>query len=397
MSSFPSLFECIIFQKGVRKIITAVIAEFNPLHKGHHSLMQGINDGCIVILSSNFTQRGSPALTDKFIRADMAMKAGADLVIELPFLFACSAGQDFARGAVDIIARSGLADSIAFGMEDLNFPFEDLADEINCQPEKLNFGLRFNLQKGISYSKAHALALEDIMPGAYEFVSKPNNMLALSYTLEIKRHGCNLKILPVKRTGDFRSRLIREDMKHNLDMMPEFAKNILNEAMHNGRVSDESKLWPLLQSIFIRSKREDLRRIYGIDEGIEGLFIKHWRDSHGLDDFIGRCVCARYTRAHIRRRLIYILLGLERYDVTGAVREGVPYVRILAFNDRGRMILRERSDSSCVHVITRLKDAEGRQGKFFAQTEFRASLLYELLTDKPDMNHETHRVLQFLQ
>lgn len=357
--------------------------------------MKSINDGCVVILSSNFTQRGSPALTDKFIRADMAIKAGADLVIELPFLFACSAGQDFARGAINLIGRSGLADSITFGMEDLDFPFEYLADEINCKPKKLNSGLQFNLQKGISYSKANALALEDIMPGAYEFISKPNNLLALSYTLEIKRHNYNMKIIPVKRTGDFRSKLIREDMKHNLEMMPEFSRDILTEAMHNGRVSDESKLWPLLQNIFIRSEREDLRRIYGIDEGIEGLFIKHWRDSHSLDDFIGRCVCARYTRAHIRRRLIYILLGLERYDVAGAIRGGVPYARVLAFNQRGREILRERSKCSGIPIITRLKDAKSRTGKFFARTEIKASLLYEMLVMNPDMNHETHRVLKF--
>ena len=357
--------------------------------------MQTINEECIVILSSNFTQRGSPALADKFIRADMAMNAGADLVIELPFLFACSAGQDFASGAVDLIARSGLADGITFGMEDMNFPFEALADEINCKPKNFNLGLRSEMRRGVSYSKANALALEHIMPGAYEFVSKPNNLLALSYTLEIKKHNYDLKIAPVKRTGNFRSKIIREDMNSNLDMMPEFSRDILLGAERNGRVSDESKLWPLLQSIFIRTEREELKRIYGIDEGIEGLFLRHWRYSHGLDDFIGRCVCARYTRSHIRRRLIYILMGLNRYDVTGAIREGVPYVRVLAFNHRGRMILRERSMRSCVPVITRLKDAESRRGKFFADVECRASLLYELLTDRPDMNHETRTVLRF--
>ena len=357
--------------------------------------MQSINEECIVILSSNFTQRGSPALTDKFIRADMAMNAGADLVIELPFLFACSSGQDFARGAVDVITRSGLADGITFGMEDANFPFESLADELIHRHEEYNAYVRDEMKRGTSYSKANALALERIMPGAYEFISKPNNMLGLSYTLEIKKHNYNLKITPKKRMGNFRSKIIREDMNHNLDMMPEFAKNILLCANHNGRLADESKLWPMLQSIFIRSERENLKRIYGIDEGIEGLFLKHWRDSHCLDDFIGRCVCARYTRSHIRRRLIYILLGLNRYDVTGAVREGVPYVRVLAFNHRGRMILKERSVRSGVRVITRLKDAEGRRGKFFADVEFKASLLYELLTERPDMNHETHTVLKF--
>ena len=375
------------------KIITAVIAEFNPLHKGHHELLKTINDECVVILSSNFTQRGSPALTDKFIRADMAMNAGADLVIELPFLFACSAGQDFARGAVDVIAKSGLAEGITFGMEDINFPFESLADEIKCKPESYNDGLRFEIQKGASFSKANALALEHIMPGAYEFISKPNNMLALSYTLEIKRHNHNLKILPVKRKGDFRSKLIRDDIDANLEMMPEFSRDIMLSARHKGRIADESKLWPMLETILIRSRRDDLKNIYGIDEGIEGLFLKNWRASDGLDDFIGRCVCARYTRAHIRRRLVYMLLGLNRYDVIGAIREGVPYARVLAFNQRGRKILRECS--SKIPVITRLSEAKTRTGKFFADVEFKASSLYELLTDRPDMHNETRTVMNY--
>ncbi len=376
-------------------IVTAVIAEFNPLHKGHHELIKSIADYCIVILSSNFTQRGSPALIDKFIRADMAVHSGADLVIELPFLFACSAGQDFARGAVDLIARSGLADGITFGMEDSNFPLEGLADELILRYEDYDDALHYEMKKGASFSKANALALEYIMHGAYAFISKPNNMLALSYTLEIRRHNYNLKILPVKRTGGFRSKLIREDIDAHLDMMPEFSRNILLNAMHNGRLADESKLWPILQSIFIRNRRDDLKRIYGIDEGIEGLFLKHWRDSHGLDDFIGRCVCARYTRSHIRRRLVYILLGLDKWEVVGAVREGVPYARVLAFSQKGRMILKERSGDSRISVITRLSEAKTRRGKFFADAEFKASLLYELLVERPDMHNETQTVLKF--
>ncbi len=376
-------------------IIIAVIAEFNPLHKGHHELMKNINDDCIVILSSNFTQRGSPALTDKFIRADMAVKAGADIVIEIPFLFACSAAQDFSRGAVDVIARSGLADSISFGMEDTDFPLEALADELILRHEIYNAALRDEIKKGISFSKANALALEHVMPGAFDFVSMPNNMLALSYTLEIKKRNYNLKIRPIKRTGNFKSRLIRENVNQNLGMMPEFASDILMSAMRNGRLSDESKLWPLIQSMFIHCGRGELKSIYGIDEGIEGLFLKNWKGSDGLDDFIGRCVCARYTRAHIRRRLMYILLGLNRWEVVGALRGGVPYARVLAFSQRGRMILRERSEGSKIPIITRLAEAKTRRGKFFAQTEIKASLLYELTVERPDMNNETRTVLKF--
>ncbi len=197
----------------------------------------------------------------------------------------------------------------------------------------------------------------------------------------------------MKRTGNFTSRAIREDISGNADMMTSYSREILFREKERGRLCDEGKLWPLLQNIFIRSTPEDLRKIYGVDEGIEGLFLRQWREAHGLDDFIGRCVCARYTRAHIRRRLVYILLGLNRWEVIGALRQGVPYVRVLAFNAKGRELLREcRSD---VKIITRLSEAEGRTGKFFAGVEFKASQLYELLLEKPDMKRETNKVLQF--
>ena len=378
------------------KNVTGIIAELNPLHNGHEALISSAvskSEACIVILSSNFTQRGSPAITGKFTRAAMAVNAGADLVIELPFLFACSAGQDFARGAVGLLARTHIADRITFGMENPEYPFSTLLDALDS-PE-YSRALRQELGRGASYPKASALALECILPGSSEFISKPNNMLAVSYMREIRKNHYGLEVMPVKRDGAVSSRIIREDMRANLGMIPQYSRELLLCAECEGRLCDDGRLWPLLQGVFIRNSAEDLRKVYGIDEGIEGLMLRHWRDSKGLDDFIGRCVCARYTRAHIRRRLIYILLGLDRWEVSGALRAGVPYARVLAFNAKGRKLLRECADRSEVKVITRLADAEGRTGKYFAGVEFRASQLYELLMNNSDMNRETHRVLQF--
>lgn len=320
----------------------------------------------------------------------MAIRAGADLVIELPFLFSCSAGQDFARGAVELLGRTHTATHIAFGMETPEYDCTALLHALDT--DAYTEALKRELGRGASYSKAHALTLEGIVPGSGEFITKPNNMLAVSY---MRANHWGLGVMPVKRKGAFRSSAIREDMKANADMMPEYSLELLETAEREGRLCDEGRLWPLLQSVFIRSTAGDLRKIYGIDEGIEGLFMRYWRSSQGLDDFIGRCVCARYTRAHIRRRLIYILLGLDRWEVQGALRGGVPYARVLAFNGKGRELLRECRGKSDVKIITRLSEAEGKRERYFAGVEFRASQLYELLLNVPDMNRETHRVLQF--
>ena len=369
-------------------MIIGIIAEFNPFHTGHYSLItqaKADSEACVVVLSSNFTQRGSPAFTDKFTRAKTALLAGADLVVELPFLFACSAGQDFARGAVNLLAH--FADRIAFGMETPDFDADKLI--LAERSPEFSEALRSELGRGASYAKAHALALEALVPEAGAFISQPNNMLAVSYMREIMRndwpsaalaHG--LGVLKVKREGEFSSRVIREDLAGNSWMMPEFSRKVLAES----EVSDEARLWPLIQGVFLRSRAEDLRRVWGIDEGIEGLFSRHWRESHGLDDFIGRCVCARYTRSHIRRRLVYLLLGLNRWEMLGAVRGGVPYARVLGFTQKGREILRRHSG---IRVITRLADAQGKIGKYFADVEYRASQLYELTLKNPDFQRET--------
>ncbi len=387
----------IFLDRRYTKIITGIIAELNPLHTGHLSLItqaKADSEACVVVLSSNFTQRGSPSLTDKFTRTHTALLAGADLVIELPFLFACAAGHDFARGAVNLLAH--FADRIAFGMETPDF---DVSKVIQAEGTlEFSAAIRAELGRGASYAKAHALALEALIPEAGAFISQPNNMLAVSYMREIMRydwpsaalaHG--LDVLKVKREGSFSSRAIREDLAGNSWMMPEFSRRVLAES----EVSDESRLWPLVQGVLLRSRAEELRKVWGVDEGIEGLFLKHWREACGLEDFIGRCVCARYTRAHIRRRLVYVLLGLDRWEVLGAMRGGVPYARVLGFTQKGREILKRHSENvrghSGIRVITRLAEAQGRIGKYFADVEYRASQLYELTQKKPDFQRETQK------
>ena len=245
-------------------MITGIIAEFNPLHKGHEFLIQSQKKSgpCVVILSSNFTQRGSPAFVDKFLRAEMAIKAGADLVIELPFVFACSAAQDFSRGAVGMLARMNFVDKIAFAMEDTNFNFSSLIS-INENTNYKKF-LKEELKKGASFSKAHAIAAEKILTGSFDFLSKPNNLLGLSYISEIQKNNYKLEINFVKRERIFKSKDIRENLEKNICMLPDFSREILLNAEH----PDERILWPMLENIFIRTSAEELRKIYSIDEGI---------------------------------------------------------------------------------------------------------------------------------
>ena len=88
--------------------VTAIIAEFNPFHNGHKYLLSQAEGVKIIAISGNFVQRGEPAIVDKWTRAEMALRNGADLVVELPFLVAVQSADYFAQGAVDILDRLGV-------------------------------------------------------------------------------------------------------------------------------------------------------------------------------------------------------------------------------------------------------------------------------------------------
>ena len=102
--------------------VMGIIAEYNPLHKGHEYQLKEARrltgaDYIIVIMSGCFTQRGTPAVLDKYDRARMALSCGADLVLELPVRFACSSAEYFASGAVSVLNRLGCVDYLCFGSE----------------------------------------------------------------------------------------------------------------------------------------------------------------------------------------------------------------------------------------------------------------------------------------
>ncbi|MBQ9564631.1 MAG: nucleotidyltransferase family protein [Synergistaceae bacterium] len=398
-------------------LAAGVIAEYNPLHNGHRLMMEAVREKLgdvpiVVALTSNFTQRGEPALCDKWTRARMALRCGADLVLELPFLFSCAAAPDFSAGAVDLLARTRLVTHLAFGMEN---PQEDVNPILNIllnEPPEFKRRLNEKLKRGASYPKAASLALEALIPGGGAFISSPNNLLALSYLLHIKRKSYPLIPLSLPRRGGSHAGLelgplasagaIRAALNEGArlesdgplaETMPPCVLSLLREARDAGRLymsynAENKTLWPLLQAFFLRSAPEELRRIDGMDEGIENLFIRHWRDAESFSNFVGRCVSARYTQGHIRRRLIRLLLGIDRWTAQAVRRAGVPYARVLGFTERGRELMNARKHDSELPLITRLSSAKGPIGKRAAQMEFRAADLYELLVPCPDLQHE---------
>ena len=124
--------------------VVGIVAEYNPLHNGHiyhmeEAKRQAEADFCIIAMSGNFVQRGEPACTDKFTRADWALRAGADLVVEIPQCLAVASAERYAEGAIKILAATGVVTDIAFGVEtdDLDALYR-IADILDREPQSFN-------------------------------------------------------------------------------------------------------------------------------------------------------------------------------------------------------------------------------------------------------------------
>jgi predicted nucleotidyltransferase len=350
----------------------------------------------------------------------MALLNGADLVLELPFLHACNGGLEFARGAVDILAGTGFVTHISFGMErpfETERPLEpetslfgSILDILTREPLSFKRRLKENLASGQSYPKAVAGALDRELPGS-GLLSTPNNSLALSYLLHIRRKRYALTPLPVRREGpgyhDGRAAplasatAIRKGLLNGeawtVGAMPASVSALLEETRSAGRLClGTETLWTLLRGLLLRSAPEELRQAAGMDEGLENLFLKHFYRALSYEDFIGRCVSARYTRGRLRRASIRLLAGLDR-RTSECSREGPPYIRVLGFNRRGRELLRGASaalpQNAALPLVTRpaagrLAARHGPRAGRYAEMEFRASRLWELLIPATNLRHE---------
>ena len=191
--------------------IGAVIAEYNPFHNGHQYQLETFRrqsdlDYIIVCMSGNFTQRGEPAIFDKWTRTKAALHGGADLVLELPTAFATRSAGYFARGAVLTLAATGIVSHLSCGVE--NTPQQDMANTLQQiaalladEPEPYREALQHSIGEGMAYPQARQKALQELHISGAELLDTPNNILALEYCIALQERNSSMSILPIKREG----------------------------------------------------------------------------------------------------------------------------------------------------------------------------------------------------
>lgn len=361
--------------------VTGIVVEYNPLHNGHlyHINKTKALTGCdclVAVMSGNFVQRGEPALVNKWVRTEMALKSGIDLVLELPFIYSVSSAEGFAFGAVSTLNSLGFISSICFGSEaeDIGL-LKQIARILVCEPEEYKTILRSFLGDGISYPLARQRALIEYckinnpeLCSDKELsivLSSSNNILGIEYLKAI--YGLSSKITPlsIRRinnrynesslTGAISSATsIRKNIE-DADIayaVPDYVYNILQKERSQGRcpltLSDFSDL--ILYKLR-NSKPSDIENLLDVGEGLENKIIKGAEYSSNIDELISYIKNKRFTTTRIQRILLYALFDVTK-DAKEKIKSPVKYIRVLGFNERGKMLLREAKETSSIPIIT---------------------------------------------
>lgn len=321
---------------------TAIICEFNPFHNGHMYLLnaaKGITGApAVAVMSGSFTQRGEPAVTDKFTRAASALRHGADLVVELPTVYAVSPAQRFARGGVALARSFPQVDTLAFGCETDDLSLLTAAADAPDNP-RVQALTADKMRGGDYYPRALESAVRAVLGGEVAAVlQSPNNILAVEYLRALR--GSGIAPLPIRRVGvphdgeaphgAFASAsLLREKLRAGEDVsafMPDPPQCITRPEHF------ERALLMRLRSM----TAEELAALPEVSEGLENRILDAVRQYNSVGDILSAVKSKRYTHARLRRILTCALLG-----VTAELQSReAAYARVLGFTEKGGGLLR---------------------------------------------------------
>lgn len=354
-----------------------IVAEYNPFHRGHAWHIAetrrrlGGEAPVVCVMSGHWVQRGECALADKWLRAALALDRGADLVVELPTPWAMASAESFARGAVSLLAATGVVDVLSFGSETGELaPLEEAAAALDAPdyPERL----RAALGRGLSFPAARQEAA-----GA-ACLSAPNNNLGVEYLRSLRALGSTIRPLTVPRQG----------AGHDGPAAGGFASaSELRRLLRAGRGEEAAPYltapWSEELADMQHIERAVLARLRTMGEGdwaalpdgggAEGLpsrLAKAAREAVSLEDFYTRAKTRRYTHARLRRLALAAFLGLRAAERPAAP----PYVRVLGLGGRGRALLRRMKDTCPLPVI--VKPAQARELDGPARTLFESEARY---------------------
>ncbi len=381
-----------------------VVVEYNPFHNGHYYHIQESRkvteaDLVIAVMSGNFLQRGEPALVSKWARTKMALEGGADLVIELPYVFATQKAEIFAFGAVALLHALGV-DSICFGSESGEIrSFRNTLEEMKGRKETFDVLIKQALEQGKSYPRAasdafHSLKLAD---SAVD-LSQPNNILGFHYVEAIDKLNSTIQPFTIKRTKahyhdqhfadqhiasatSIRTNLFSE--KTNLEEI----QNVIPETTYSHLLSYKKSFemfhhWENYFAYFkyrlLSSTPEELRQIYEVEEGLENRLLQHITSAETFKEFMEQIKTKRYTWTRLQRVCTHILTNTSKL-LMKENSEQPTYIRLLGTTLVGQDYLNGIKKNVAIPIVSKLSAFSNEQ----INLDIKASNVYASCLNEP--------------
>lgn len=376
---------------------TAVItAEYNPFHKGHRWQLEQVRAAgashVAVVMSPDFTQRGTPAIFPKRLRAQAALQNGADLVLELPVCYALAGAQRFAFGAVQLAAAMGCVDLLAFGAEDADLV--QLRQACTAlQQEEVNQTIRQLLPSGITFAKARERAVAAVYGEETALLlQKPNNILAIEYLCQLEKlPDAHIQPLALGRIGNthdgepvgefasasfLRGLMLEGRWEQAQQYLPQNVWQLYRQAQQDGQFTDLQLGERAVLSALRRMEQKEMAQLADLSEGLENRLYRASRKACSLEQLYAAVKSKRYPLARVRRLVMNAFLQLPAQMQTMPP----PYLRVLGMNERGKQILSAMKKTASLPVSTSLmKLARSTQAaRQWAQVEAAACDQYSI-------------------
>lgn len=387
--------------------ILGIIAEYNPFHNGHllHLAKSKEETGAeysICIMSGNFVQRGNTSIVNKWVKTEMALRSGIDLVLELPTVYAISSAENFAEGAIKLLNSLKIVDTISFGSEHTNIDsLNRISSILYEEPKQYLEFLNSELKKGLSFPKAREnavlLYLNDTKYS--NILNQPNNTLAIEYLKALKKYKSHIMPVSIKREKAFynsncivdeyasataiRNMIINNQFNDIRKVMPRASYDLLVREIENKQfVIDISKFEKEILYAIRRLSTADIKKFPEVTEGLENSIKYAANSCNTLAELINIVKTKRYTQTRIQRILLYILLNITKKDMYIS-RKTTPYARILGYSPKGKELISEIYKANPkITLITSVKNfldsSNNKTYKYMLNKDILATNIYTL-------------------
>lgn len=359
--------------------VVGIVAEYNPFHKGHAYHIQKAkeltgSDYCIVVMSGDYTQRGVPAMIDKYSRAQMALSNGADLVFELPVRFATSSAEGFATSAISLLNATGIVTDLCFGSEcgDVT-KLTKIAKVLLEEPEEYKEVLKRELKNGHSYPVARNMALQGLDCWDFDslkILSMPNNILGIEYIKALLKTNSAMKPVTIKRKGSnyndcslselyssalaIRSSIATtENLENIYSDVPKNVYEIMKEKQNISFPIVPDDFSEMLHYKLLSEKDNGFTDYIDVNADLSDRIVKNVYQYKNYESFCDLLKTKNMTYTRISRCLLHILLDLKTKETI------MPsYLRILGLNTRAGDLSKALKENCSLPLISKLADAK---------------------------------------